>query len=171
MRSIIYSLYMQLPLCIVLVVFCIGLKVNVMRITLHYDIVSSSEDESVISCITSSDESENGSENEDISVIPPTPKKGKINEFVKINNSKMFTTCTKLVHQHVQGASASNQSNSSICDLSAQPSLNTVSRDNTSPYQVTSQLDPSVEHDEVPVSSTQTEPVFFIPLDTEVTPE
>ena len=83
----------------------------------------------------------------------------------------MFTTCTKCVHQHVQGASGSNQSNSGICDLSVQPSLNTVSMDNTSPYQVTSQLDPSIEHDEVPVSNTQTEPVFFIPLDMEVTPE
>ena len=35
MRSIIYSLYMRLQLCIILVVFCTGLKVNVMRITLH----------------------------------------------------------------------------------------------------------------------------------------
>ena len=147
-----------------------GFNTQEINSAFNYDIVSS-EDESVISSITSSEEYESGSENEDISVIPPTPKKRKINEFVKINNSKMFTTCTKHVHQHVQGASGSNQSNSSICDLSAQPSLNTVSTDNTSPYQVTSQLDPSVEHDEVPVSNTQTEPVFFIPLDTEVTPE
>ena len=69
--------------------------------------------ESVISCITSSDGSESGSENEDVSVIPPTPKKRKINEFVKINNSKIVTTYTKRVHQHVQeasGASGSNQS-------------------------------------------------------------
>ena len=35
MRSIIYSLYMQLRLCIILVVFRTGLKVNVMRITLQ----------------------------------------------------------------------------------------------------------------------------------------
>ena len=35
MRSIIYSLYMRLRLCIILVVFHTGLKVNVMRITLH----------------------------------------------------------------------------------------------------------------------------------------
>ena len=35
MRSIIYSLYMRLRLCIILVVFCTGLKVNVMHITLH----------------------------------------------------------------------------------------------------------------------------------------
>ena len=37
MHSIIYSLYMRLPLCIVLVVFCTGLKVNVMHITLQED--------------------------------------------------------------------------------------------------------------------------------------
>ena len=35
MRSIIYSLYMRLRLCIILVVFHTGLKVNIMRITLH----------------------------------------------------------------------------------------------------------------------------------------
>ena len=35
MHSIIYSLYMWLQLCIILVVFCTGLKVNVMHITLH----------------------------------------------------------------------------------------------------------------------------------------
>ena len=73
------------------------------------------------------------------------------------------------MNQHVQGASGSNQSN--ICDLSEQPSLNTVSVDSTSPYQVTGQLNPSVEHDEVLLSNTQAEPVFFIPLDTEVAPE
>ena len=139
-----------------------------------YDIVSSSEDESVISHITSSDQSESGSENESVSVIPPTPKKRKINEFVKINNSNIVTTCTKCVHQHVQGASGpsgTNQSNGGICDLSEQHSLNTVSTDNTSYYQVTGQLDPSLEHDQVPVLNTQAEPVFVIPLDTEVTPE
>ena len=37
MHSIIYSLYMQLRLCIILVVFRTGLKVNVMHITLHYE--------------------------------------------------------------------------------------------------------------------------------------
>ena len=140
-----------------------------------YDIVSSSEDESVISRITSSDESESGSENESVSIIPPTPKKRKINEFVKINYSNIVTTCTKHVHQHVQGASGPsgiNQSNGGICDLSEQHSLNTVSTtDNTSHYQVTCQLDPSIQHDQVPVSNTQTEPVFVIPLDTELTPE
>ena len=36
MRSIIYSLYMWLRLCIILVVFRTGLKVNVMRITLQF---------------------------------------------------------------------------------------------------------------------------------------
>ena len=35
MHSIIYSLYMRLQLYIILVVFCTGLKVNVIRITLH----------------------------------------------------------------------------------------------------------------------------------------
>ena len=35
MCSIIYSLYMRLRLCIILVVFRTGLKVNVMPITLH----------------------------------------------------------------------------------------------------------------------------------------
>ena len=73
------------------------------------------------------------------------------------------------MNQHVQGASGTNQSN--ICDLSQQPSLNTVSTDNTSHYQITGQLDPSLEHDKVPSSNTQQEPVFIIPLDTEVTPE
>ena len=94
-----------------------------------------------------------------------------MNQFVQINNSKIFTTCSKCVHQHVQGASGSNQSNTGICDLSEQPSLYTVSTDNTSSYQVTGQLNPSVEHDEVPVSNTQAKPVFFIPLGTELTPE
>ena len=112
--------------------------------------------------------------NKKLSVIPPTPKKRKINKFVKINNSNIVTTCTKRVHQHVQGASGpsgTNQSNSSICDLSEQHSLNTVSTNNTSRYQVTGKLDPSAEHDQVPVSNTQAEPVFVIPLDTELTPE
>ena len=97
-----------------------------------------------------------------------------INKFVKINNSNIVTTCTRHVHQHVQGAfgpSGTNQSNGGICDLSKQHSLNTVSTDNTSCYQVTGQLDPSVEHDQVPVLNTQAEPVFLIPLDTELTPE
>ena len=148
-----------------------GFNTQEINSALDYDIVSSSEDESVISRISSSDESENCSENEHILVIPPTPKKRKMNECVRIDNSKIFTTCTKRLHQHVQGASGSNQSNTSTCDLSAQPSLNTVSTDNTSHYQVTSHLDPTIEHDEVSVSNTQTEPVLFIPLDTEVTPE
>ena len=151
-----------------------GFNTKEINSAFDYDIVSSSEDESVISRITSSDESESSSENESVSVIPPTPRKRKINKFVKINNSNIVTTCTKCVHQHVQGASGpsgTNQSNSSICDLSEQPSLNTVSTDNTSHYQVTGQLDHSVEHDQVPVLNTQAEPVFIIPLDTELTPE
>ena len=128
-----------------------GFNTQEINSAFDYDIVLS-KDESVSSRITSSDESESGSENEDVSVIPPTPKKRKMNKFVPINNSKFVTTCTKHVNQHVQGASGTNQSN--ICDLSEQPSLNTVSTDNTSPYQVTGQLDPSVEHDEVPSSNT-----------------
>ena len=112
-----------------------GFNTQEINSAFDYDIVSS-EDESVILCITSSDKSESGSENEDVSV-----KKRKMNQFVPINNSKIFTTCTKCVHQHVQGASGSNQSNTSICDLSQQPSFNTVSADNTSPYHVTGQLD------------------------------
>ena len=151
-----------------------GFNTQEINSAFDYDIVPSSEDESVISHITSSDESESGSENESVSVIPSTPKKRKINEFVKINNSNFVTTCTKCVHQHVQGASGpsgTNQSNSRMCDLSEQPSLNTVSMDNTSCYQVTGQLNPSVEHDEVPVLNTKAEPVFVIPLDTELTCE
>ena len=151
-----------------------GFNTQEINSAFDYDIVSSSKDESVISHICSSDESESGSENESVSVIPPTSKKQKVNKFVKINNSNIVTTCTKCVHQHVQGASGpsgTNQSNGSICDLSEQHSLNTVSTDNTSCYQVTGQLDPSVEHDQVPVSNTQAEPVFIIPLDTELTPE
>ena len=142
-----------------------GFNTQEINSAFDYDIVSSLEDESVISCITSS---------ESVSVIPPTPKKRKINEFVKINNSNIVATCTKRVHQHVQGASGpsgTNQSNGGICDLSEQHSLNTVSTDNTSHYQVTRQLDPSIQHDQVPVSNTQAEPVFVIPLDTELTPE
>ena len=151
-----------------------GFNAQEINSAFDYDIVSSSEDESVILRITSSDESESGSENESVSVIPPTRKKRKIKEFVKINNSNIVTTCTKRVHQHVQGASGpsgTNQSNGSICDLSEQHSLNTVSTNNTSRYQVTGQLDPSLEHDQVPVLNTQAEPVFIIPLDTKVTPE
>ena len=101
-----------------------------------------------------------------VSVIPPTPKKRKINEFVKINHSNIVTTCTKRVHQHVQGASGpsgTNQSSSGICDLSEQHILNTVSTDNTSHYQVTCQPDPSIQHDQVPISNTQAEHVFIIP--------
>ena len=63
-----------------------GFNTQEINSAFDYDIVSSLEDESVISRITSSDESESGSENESVSVIPPTPKKRKINEFVKINN-------------------------------------------------------------------------------------
>ena len=142
-----------------------GFNTQEINSAFDYDIVSS-KDESVSSRITSSDETESGSENEDVSVIPPTPKKRKMTEFVQTKNSKCVTTCIKHVNQHVQGASGSNQSN--ICDLPEQPSLNTVSTDNTSPYQVTG---PSVEHDKVPSSNTQPEPVFIIPLDTEVTTE
>ena len=152
-----------------------GFNIQDINSAFDYDIVSSVEDESVILHITSSDESESGSENESVSIIPPTPKKRKINEFVKINNSNIVTTCTKCVHQHVPGASrtsGTNQSNGSICDLSEQHTLNTVSTtNNTSHYQVTCQLDPSIQHDQVPVSDTQPEPVLVIPLDTELTPE
>ena len=51
-----------------------GFNTQEINSAFDYDIVSS-EDESVILRISSSDESESGSENEDISVIPPTPKK------------------------------------------------------------------------------------------------
>ena len=145
-----------------------GFNTQEINSAFDYDIVSS-EDESVSLRITSSDESVSGSDNEDVSVIPPTPKKRKMNEFVQINNSKLVATCTKCVNQHVQLASGTNQSN--ICDLSQQPSLNTVSMDKTSHYQNTGQPDPSLEHDKVPSSNTQHEPVFIIPLDTEVAPE
>ena len=121
-----------------------GFNTQEINSAFDYDIVSS-EDESVSSRITSSDESESGSDNDDVLVIPPTPKKRKMNQFVPINNSKSVPTCTKRVNQHVQGASGTNQSN--ICDLSQQPSLNTVSADNTSHYQITGQPDPSLEHD------------------------
>ena len=144
------------------------------NLTFDYDIVSSSEDESLILRITSSNEPESGSENESVSVIPPTPKKRKINEFVTINNSNIVTTCTKHVHQHVQGASGPSgtiQSNGGICDLSEQHSLNTVTTEKPSHYQVTCQLDTSIQHDQVPVSNTKAEPVFVIPLDTQLTPE
>ena len=71
--------------------------------------------------------------------------------------------------QHVQWASGTNQSH--ICDLSEKPSLNTVSADNTSPYQVTGQPDTTFEHDKVPSSHTEPEPVFSIPLHTKVPPQ
>ena len=151
-----------------------GFNTQEINSAFDYDIVSSLGDESLISCISSSDESESGSENESVSVIPPTPKKRKINKFVNINNSNIVTTCTKHVHQDVQGASGpscTNQSNGGICDLSQQHSLNTVSTEKPSHYQVTCQLDPSIQHDQVPVSNTQAEPVFIIPLDTQLTPE
>ena len=70
--------------------------------------------------------------------------------------------------KHLEHLVAINQN---ICDLSEQPILIIVSTDNTSHYQVTGQLDHSVEHDEVPVSNTQAEIVFVIPLDTKVTPQ
>ena len=151
-----------------------GFNTQEINSAFDYDIVSSLEDESLILRISSSDQSESGSENESVSVIPPTPKKRKINEFVNINNSNIVTTCTKRVYQHVQvasGPSGTNQSNGGICDLSEQHSLNTVSTEKPSHYQVTCQLDPSIQHDQVPVSNTQAEPVFIIPLDTQLTPE
>ena len=61
-----------------------------------YDIVSS-KDES--SGITSSDETESGSDNAEVLVIPPTPEKRKVNQFVQTNNTKSVATCTKLVKQ------------------------------------------------------------------------
>ena len=96
-----------------------GFNTQEINSAFDYDIVSS-KDESVSSRIISSDESESGSDNEDVSVIPPTLKKRKMNQFVQINNSKSVATCTKHVNQHVQGASGTNRSN--ICDLSQQPS-------------------------------------------------
>ena len=51
-----------------------GFNTQEINSAFDYDIVTSSEDESVILRISSSDESENCSENEDILVIPPTPK-------------------------------------------------------------------------------------------------
>ena len=78
-----------------------GFNTQEINSAFDYDIVSS-EDESLSSGITSSDETESGSENEDVSVILPTPKKRKINEFVQSNNTKCLTTCTKIVKQHVQ---------------------------------------------------------------------
>ena len=53
-----------------------GFNTQEINSAFDYDIVSS-KDESVGLRITSSDESESGSNNEDVSVIPPTPKKGK----------------------------------------------------------------------------------------------
>ena len=95
--------------------------------------------------------------------------------LLKLTTQTLLQHVQKCVHQHVQGASGpsgTNQSNGGICDLSEQHTLNTVSTtDNTSHYQVTRQLDPSIQHDQVPVSDTQPEPVLVIPLDTELTPE
>ena len=71
--------------------------------------------------------------------------------------------------QHVQWASGTNQSY--IHDMSEQHSLNTVSADNTLPYQVTGQPDTTFERDKVPLSHTDAEPVFSIPLNTEVPPQ
>ena len=48
-----------------------GFNTQEINSAFDYDIVSSSEDESLIPRITSSDESESGSENESVSVIPP----------------------------------------------------------------------------------------------------
>ena len=55
-----------------------GFNTQEINSAFDYDIISS-EDESVGSCITSSDKSESSSDNEDVSVIPPTPKKRKMN--------------------------------------------------------------------------------------------
>ena len=51
------------------------------RCAFDYDIVSS-EDESLSSGITSSDKTESSSDNEEVSVILPTPRKKKINQLV-----------------------------------------------------------------------------------------
>ena len=58
-----------------------GFNTQEINSAFDYDIVSS-EDESVSSGITSSDETESGSDNEDVSVILPTPKRRKINQLV-----------------------------------------------------------------------------------------
>ena len=104
-----------------------GFNTQEINSAFDYDTVSF-EDQSLSSGIRSSDKTESSSDNKVVAVILPTPKKRKINKFVQINNSNSVTTCTKLVKQHVQQASGSNQSH--IRDLSEQPSLNTVSTNN-----------------------------------------
>ena len=59
-----------------------------------YDILSS-KDESLSSDITSSEETESSTEDEELIIILPTPKRRKINDFVRNNNENSVSTCTK----------------------------------------------------------------------------
>ena len=81
----------------------------------EYDILSS-EDDSLTSEITSSDENQSGTEDEDPVIIPPSPKGRKNNNFHSTNNDSTVTTSTKCVKQHVQLTSVINQSH--ISELS-----------------------------------------------------
>ena len=128
------------------------------------------EDESLSSEITSSNENQSGTEDEDALIIPPSPKRRKNNNFDRKNNDNTPSTSTKHVNQHVKQTSGINQSH--ISELSVQPTFNTLNADNTSPLQCTVQPDSTHEHDKLHSfsDSSQPEPVFFIPLDKEPAP-
>ena len=137
-----------------------------------YDLVLS-DDDSSNSGIISSEESENSIDYDQITVIPPTPKKRKRNDFVSTSEQQISrNTCSETSQQHVHGVSGINEQN--IHKLSEQPTLNRTSQtsNSTSPYHIsTAEEPPPSEHDKIVLPNSQPEHVFTISLDTEVPPQ
>ena len=120
-----------------------------------------------------SEESENSIDYDQITVIPPTPKKRKRNDFVSTSEQQNSrNTCSETSQQHVHGVSGINEQN--ICKLSEQPTLNHTSQtsNSASPYHIsTAEEPPPSEHDKIVLPNSQPEHVFTISLDTEVPPQ
>ena len=152
-----------------------GFNTEEINAAFDYDLVWS-DDDSSFSGLSSSEESENGidyEDHEEVTVIPPTPKKRKINDFVLPSEEQNYcNTCSQCGEQHVQGVSGINQPN--ICELSEQPTFNSTTEraNNTSPhYMSAAEEHPACEHDKIAPSNTQPEHVITISLDTEFPPE
>ena len=60
-----------------------GFNTQEINSAFDYDMISS-KDESLSSSITPSDKTESSSDNEEVAVIPPTPKKGKLTNLFKL---------------------------------------------------------------------------------------
>ena len=66
-----------------------GFNTQEINSAFDYDIVSS-KDESLSSGITSSDETENGNDHEEVSVILSTPKKGKLTNWFELIMQNLY---------------------------------------------------------------------------------